>query len=108
MVNELAKYSVFSTFDLRSAYHQIKIAESNCKPTAFEAKGKLFEFTRIPFGAKNGVAACQRTITEFVERENLKGAFPYLDNVTNASKTQAAHGLNVNVSPSHPSKQFRT
>ena len=82
MVNELAKYSVFSTFDLRSAYHQIKIAESNCKFIAFEANGKLYEFTRIPFGVKNGVAAFQRTITEFIERENLKGAFPYLDNVT--------------------------
>ena len=33
MVNELAKY----------------------KFSAFEANGKLYEFTRIPFGVKNGV-----------------------------------------------------
>jgi len=53
MINELSKYRVFSTFDLRSAYRQIKIVESDCKYTAFEASGKLYEFTRIPFGVKN-------------------------------------------------------
>ena len=36
MVNELAKHKVFSTFDLRSAYHQIKIKPSESKYTAFE------------------------------------------------------------------------
>ena len=52
MINELAKYSVFSTFDLCSAYHQSKIVEPERKYTAFEANGKLFEFNRIPFGCK--------------------------------------------------------
>ena len=95
MVNELAKYTVFSTFDLRSAYHQIKIVESDCKFTAFEANGRLYEFTRIPFGVKNGVAAFQRVISEFIERENLKDVFPYLDNVTVANRTQEDHDANV-------------
>ena len=44
MVNELAQYNIFSTFDLRSAYHQIKIIDSKEKFTAFEANGKLYEF----------------------------------------------------------------
>ena len=57
MVNELAQHNIFSTFDLRSAYHQIKIIDSEQKFTAFEANDKLYEFTRIPFGVKNGVAA---------------------------------------------------
>ena len=95
MVNELAKYSIFSTFDLKSAYHQIAIQDSESKYTAFEANGKLYEFTRIPFGVKNGVAAFQRVITEFVETEKLKDAFPYLDNITVAGKTQEEHDHNV-------------
>ncbi|XP_068235485.1 uncharacterized protein [Palaemon carinicauda] len=36
MVHDLAKYKVFSTFDLKSAYHQISIKESERKYTAFE------------------------------------------------------------------------
>ena len=97
MVNELAWYTVFSTFDLRSAYHQIKIVESDCKYTAFEANCRLYEFTRIPFGVNNGVAAFQRVISEFIERENLKDVpvFPYLDNVTVAGRTQEDHDANV-------------
>ena len=79
MVNELAQYKIFSTFDLSSAYHQIKIIDSEQKFTAFEANGKLYEFTRIPFGVKNGVAAFQRKITQFIEEERLRNTYPYLD-----------------------------
>ena len=49
LINDLAKYYVFSTFDLHSAYHQIQITEKDRPFTAFEASGKLWEFTRIPF-----------------------------------------------------------
>ena len=55
LVNTLAKYHVFSTFDLRSAYHQIPIASKDKVFTGFEADGKMWEFTRIPFGVTNGV-----------------------------------------------------
>ena len=95
MTNELSKYKVFSTFDLRSAYHQIKLTPSDCKYTAFEANGKLFEFTRIPFGVKNGVGEFQRKMCEFIEKENLMGTFSYLDNITVAGHDQADHDRNV-------------
>ena len=72
MINNLSKYSVFSTFDLRSAYHQAELVPSERKFTAFEANGNLFEFTRIPFGVKNGVAVFQRKITKFTSEEKLK------------------------------------
>jgi len=52
MINELSKYRVFSTFDLSSGYYQLKIAESDYKNTAFEANGKLYEFTRISLVSK--------------------------------------------------------
>ena len=95
MIHNLANYSVFSTFDLRSAYHQIEIKEGDRKYTAFEANGKLYEFMRIPFGITNGVAAFQRTMDKLVSEENLKDTFPYLDNVTIAGHTQEEHDSNV-------------
>ena len=45
MMNELAQYNIFSAFDLHSAYHQIQIIASEQEFTAFEANGKLYEFT---------------------------------------------------------------
>jgi len=76
MINELSKYHVFSTFNLSSAYHQVKIVESDYKNKAFEANDKLYELTRIPFSVKNGVAAFQLIMSQFVEQENLRAVFP--------------------------------
>ena len=95
MINNLSQYSIFSTFDLRSAYHQIELLKTERKYTAFEANGNLYEFTRVPFGVKNGVAVFQRQITKFINEENLKDTFAYLDNVTVAGRIQLEHDINV-------------
>ncbi|QQP40012.1 Uncharacterized protein FKW44_013906, partial [Caligus rogercresseyi] len=82
MVNKLAKFKVYSTFDLKSAYYQIPIKESDKKYTAFEACGRLYQYCRIPFGVTNGVAAFQRAMDRLIEEEGLSDTFPYLDNIT--------------------------
>ena len=94
MVNKLSKYKVFSTFDLKSAYHQIPILESDKKFTAFEANGRLYQFQRIPFGVTNGVSIFQRSMDKFVESEKLFDTFPYLDNITIGGSDQAHHDAN--------------
>ena len=96
LVNNLATYKVFSTFDLKSAYHQIPIDEAEKPYTAFEANGKLYEFNRIPFGVTNGVPQFQRKMQEIVEDEKLCGTFPYLDNITIGGRNQQEHDKNVN------------
>ena len=60
MINKLAQYKYFSTFDLKSAYHQVSINPAERKYTGFEANGQLYQFCRIPFGVTNGVAVFQR------------------------------------------------
>ena len=59
-INEIAQYRFFSTLDLKSAYHQIPLKEENKPYTAFEAKGGLYQFIRLPFGVINWVACFQR------------------------------------------------
>ena len=72
MVSKLSQYKVFSTFDLKSAYHQISLRESKTKFTAFEALGDLYEFVVLPFGVTNGVPSFQRIIDNVVTQEGQR------------------------------------
>ena len=63
--------------------------------TAFEARGNLYQFTRLPFGVTNGVACFQREMMKFVDENDLEASFPYLDNVTICGKDQEDHDDNM-------------
>ena len=94
MVQKIAQYSVFSTIDLRSAYHQIPLKEEDKPYTTFEALGGLYQFNRMPFGITNGVAGFQRSIDDVITKENIKDTFAFVDNVTIYGKTQKEHDEN--------------
>ena len=72
MINNLAHYRVFSTFDLKSAYQQIPSKETDKHYTAFEANGNLYQFCKVSFGVTNGVAVFQRLMDKLVTDECLK------------------------------------
>ena len=93
-VNEISNYSVFSTLDLKSAYHQIPLREDEKKYTAFESGDRLYQFTRMPYSVTNGVAAFQRTI-DIIEKENIPATFAYVDNVTIGGKSKDEHDQNL-------------
>ena len=95
MVEDIAKYNVFSTLDLQSAYHQISISLEDRKYTAFEVCGKLYQFTRLPFGFTNRASAFQRSIDNIVDKEKLSDTFVFVDNVTICGKTQKEHDYNL-------------
>ena len=92
---KVSQYRVYSTFDLKSAYHQIPIKESDRPFTAFEADGMLFQFCVLPFGVANGVAKFQRTMDDLINEERLKGTVAYLDNITVGGIDQKDHDKNV-------------
>ena len=95
MAESISKYKYYSTFDLKSAYHQIPLREDEKEYTAFEADGNLYQFKRVPFGVTNGVAAFQRTIDNIIKEENLQASFAYLDNVTVCGGDKDEHDNNV-------------
>ena len=94
-INKIAQYKVFSTIDLKSAYHQVPIKEEEKKFTAFEANQRLYHFRRVPFGVTNGAAAFQRCMHNFISEESLKDTFAYLDNITNCGHDQAHRDYNL-------------
>ena len=95
MAFDVSRCKFFSSFDLKSAYHQIPILPHEKQFTAFEADGNLFQFTRIPFGVTNGVSAFQRAMTELITKSKLSFTWAYLDNVTIGGLTQQEHDINV-------------
>ena len=95
MINKIAHYKYYSTFDLKAAYHQVPIKESERKYTAFQSGNKLYEFTRIPFGVTNGVSAFQRIMNKIIETEKLEGTFVYVDNVIVAGHSEEELSRNV-------------
>ena len=94
-INAIAQYRIFSTIDLRSAYHQVSIKESDKPYTAFQAGDALYQFTRIPFGVTNGVACFQRIMSTIIAEDELQGTTAYLDNVTICGKDQEEHDRNL-------------
>ena len=76
-VNKIGQYRVFSTIDLKSAYHQVPLREEDKQYTAFEASNRLYQFRRIPFGVTNGVAAFQKIMNDFISDECLLDTFAY-------------------------------
>ena len=95
ILDKVATNVLFSTIDLCSAYHQIPLHHDDCKYTAFEACGKLFEFTCLPFGCTNAVAIFQRIMDAFIKKYGLKSTYAYVDDVIIGGTTQAEHDVNL-------------
>ena len=95
LIEKVSRYSIYSTFDLRSAYHQVSINKEDRPYTAFEAAGGLYQFCRIPFGVTNGVACFQRSIDTLIQNSGLTDTYAYIDNVTVCGLNKQDHDRNV-------------
>lgn len=95
LAETVAKYRLFSTLDLTSAYHQIPLLEEESDKTAFEANGELFQFCRLPFGLTNAVANFQRIMNDFIRQNDLVGTFVYLDNILVCGMEDEDHDDNL-------------
>jgi len=95
VISEIANYSHFSTIDLKSAYHQVPICAEDRPYTAFEACGRLYQFTRLPFGVTNGVPAFQKFIDRILDVEKLQGVRCYIDDITVGGRSKAEHDENL-------------
>ena len=95
VASELARFEIISGFDLKSAFHQVRLPEKDKIYTAFQAGQKLYQFTRVPFGLRNSSAVFQRIMDNLVSEHQLKGVVTYIDNVYVGGNTQTEHDDNV-------------
>ena len=96
LVHKMAQYTVYSSLDLKSAYYQVPLHPDDREYTAFQAGSNLYEFRRLPFGLKNAVAALQRLMDCFIEKNHLTGVKAFVDNLYIGGYTQEDHDVNLN------------
>jgi len=87
----LAGSAWFSTFDLRSGFHQVCLAPEDADKTAFITRRGMFRFRTMPFGLCNAVATFQRLMDLVLRGLNLDICLVYLDDIILFSVTQEQH-----------------
>ncbi|XP_024939242.1 uncharacterized protein K02A2.6 [Cephus cinctus] len=89
ITSDLRGKKVFSTIDLKRAYHQIPMAAEDIPKTAVITPFGLFEFIMMPFGLRNATQTFQRFMDEVLR--NLPFAHCYIDDLLIASKDETEH-----------------
>ena len=62
LLTTAGKARVYTTLDIRHAYHMIRIAEGDEWKTAFRTRYGTFEWLVMPFGLTNAPAACYNSL----------------------------------------------
>ena len=81
----------FSTFDLRSSYHQVPVAEEDTDKTAFICPRGMYKFKMMPFGLCNAGATFQRLMDVILSGLHPDVCLVYLDDIIVHSKTTEQH-----------------
>lgn len=84
---------VFTSIDIKRAYHQIPVAPSDIPKTAIITPLGLFEYVSTPFGLRNAAQTFQRFIHSILR--GLDNVYAYLDDILIASSSRDTHESDV-------------
>jgi len=81
----------FSTFDLRSSYHQVKVDSKNLDKTAFICARGMYRFRTMPFGLCNAGATFQRLMDIVMSGLHSEICLIYVDDIIVFSSSADQH-----------------
>lgn len=83
----------FSTVDLKDAYLQIELTEESKTLCTVNTHRGLYEYQRLPFGAKTAPMVFQRIMDKMIAGVN--GVTAYLDDIIVTGRTEQEHTENL-------------
>ena len=91
LLDQLGGAMVFSSIDLASGYHQIRIHDTEVPKTAFRTHIGHYEYKVLPFGLTNAPATFQALMNDMFRPYIGKFMAIYLDDILIFSKTPDEH-----------------
>lgn len=95
ILDQLGRAKYFSTLDLMSGFHQIRLDQESRKYTAFSAPNGHFHFKRLPFGLNISPNSFQRMMTIAMAGLNPECAFVYIDDIIVIGCSENHHFQNL-------------
>lgn len=87
----LGKGKYFTSLDLLSGYHQLRMHEDDAHKTAFVVNNELYHWKVMPFGLKNAPSTFQRMMNEILMDYKFKFVLVYLDDILVVSDSFDSH-----------------
>ncbi|GBG82526.1 hypothetical protein CBR_g34902 [Chara braunii] len=91
LFDRLAGNRFFTKIDLRSGYHQIRVAAAEQPKTMFRSRFDHYEFTVMPFGLTNAPATFERAMNDIFRDILEQYVLVYLDDILVYSRTLEEH-----------------
>ena len=91
LFDQLPGSRVFSTIDLRSGYHQLKVRAEDIPKTAFRTRYRHYEFLVMSFGLTNAPAAFMELMNRVFHDYLDKFIIVFIDDILVYSKTREDH-----------------
>ena len=85
--------TLFSTLDLLSAYHQIRLTDDNIPKSAFRTPKGLYEYKVMPFGLTNAPSIFMAAMNDILAYLGFVAV--YLDDILIFSKSLEEHVRHV-------------